>query len=637
MRQKTILLYALTLSFLVLLFICGLVYHKGYTTLTDRTLSTGFIIADHLAEHLLENVKSMEKYVKTFMLNNKINRSKSTADIIDRVSIRDARNAFVSGFETEFSYQLFDRVDFVDPHGMTLVSTEGGDMDYNSAPWWPKLIQTGRIYSIQTGPHTGETLVYAQTIVNTKGSLVGACIATVYMHALVRDIGMAVGGSAFKSMELISSEGRLLYSTILHKPFADMSDTIVFHKFKEGNDWFVHTPKRGTKELAVLRQHKHDMPPFHWVLAVHMDYDKLFGPLRSMQRWLAAGFVALLLSGLFFFYLVKLIAQRNAQQRELVRNQKILHQILEGIEAAILFINPHTQTISWANKVTEKILGEPLDAIIGEKCHHFLCEPDEKPDQDPPCQISSPIFQQKFQLKRKDGAILTATKTVMKVLNGAESVIVAILFDITDRINVERQLAHVNKLESIGSLAAGIAHEINTPTQYIGDNLHFLRQAIGDLQRLLGNCKKWCLSALRQCPTPEAVEETAELNKALDLEYLLEEIPLAIQQSLDGVGRISNIVGAMKHFSHPGADSMQLGDINNALTSTSLVCRNEWKYKADLHYDLDPDLPPVLCFVNDINQVFLNVLINSAHAVCEKYADSAEKGTITLKNSQRRR
>lgn len=630
MQQKTILLNALALSFLALLCICGFVYRKGYTTLADRITGNGLLVADHLTESLSNRMKLVEKYTKLFVFNKEINRSDTPVDIVDRVSAQDANKAFISGFETRFGYQLFESVAFVDPLGRTLVSTEGGDMDYSSYPWWPTLVETGQAYSLYTLSTTKGVLIYARTINGKGGAMVGALIARVYMHALVRNIGKKTTSDAFKSMDLISSDGRLLYSTTLHKPLADMSDTAVFQQFRQGKDWFVHTPQNGGKELVVVRQHEHDITPFRWILAVHMDYNKLFKPMLSMQWWVAAGFLALLLSGVFFFYLTQLIARRNAQQRELVNNQRMLHRILEGIEAAILFIDPAKLTILWANKVTEKIFGEPLGAILGEKCPQFVYDFDTKTDKDVPCPISG-AFHQEFQLKRKDGLVIPVTKTVVEVMNGRRPIMVAILFDMTERKNIERQLAHVKKLESIGSLAAGIAHEINTPTQYIGDNLHFLRQAMDDCQKLMGVCEKWRPSSAGQLPPPEAVAEAVEVAGAFDLDYLLEEIPTAITQSLDGVHRISSIVGAMKHFSHPGADSMQLGDINNALVSTSLVCRNEWKYKAEMHYDLDPDLPPVLCFVNDINQVFLNVLINSAHAIDEKYADNTEKGSIILK------
>jgi signal transduction histidine kinase len=178
------------------------------------------------------------------------------------------------------------------------------------------------------------------------------------------------------------------------------------------------------------------------------------------------------------------------------------------------------------------------------------------------------------------------------------------------------QLVQAQKLESIGQLAAGIAHEINTPTQFIGDNLRFLEDAFGELMPML---------AQRRLSSASAAAGKVEL------EYLVDEIPKAIAQSLEGVERVANIVRSMKEFSHPGTDEMQPVDLNKALECTLTVCRNEWKYVADVVTDFDPRLPPVDCLPGACNQVFLNLIINAAHAIADKQGDnSAEKGTITV-------
>jgi PAS domain S-box-containing protein len=203
--------------------------------------------------------------------------------------------------------------------------------------------------------------------------------------------------------------------------------------------------------------------------------------------------------------------------------------------------------------------------------------------------------------------------------------------DITDRKHMESQLAQAQKLESIGQLAAGIAHEINTPTQYVGDNNRFLQDAFQDLSRLFECCVKVPEAIGAGTSAEEIVVAIQAAVDEADLEYLSEEIPKAIQQSLEGVERVSKIVRAMKEFSHPGMEEKTAIDINNAIESTLTVARNEWKYVAEVVMDLDRDLPLVPCLPGEFNQVILNMVINAAHAISDVIdKDSGEKGTITV-------
>jgi PAS domain S-box-containing protein len=221
-------------------------------------------------------------------------------------------------------------------------------------------------------------------------------------------------------------------------------------------------------------------------------------------------------------------------------------------------------------------------------------------------------------------------------------VLVATVHDISDRKRTEAekrsmeiQLRHAQKMESVGQLAAGIAHEINTPTQFVGDNTQFLLGAFHDLQKLqhisndlLNECKKASFAT----PIVTTMEKTIS---EIDSEFLEQEIPKAIEQSLDGIQRIAKIVRAMKEFSHPDQDEKVLSDINKAIETTVTVARNEWKYVAEIKMELDPSLPPVLCFPGDLNQVILNLIINAAHAIAEKIGKSSkEKGMITIQTIQ---
>ena len=203
--------------------------------------------------------------------------------------------------------------------------------------------------------------------------------------------------------------------------------------------------------------------------------------------------------------------------------------------------------------------------------------------------------------------------------------------DITERRLLRGQHLQAQKLESVGQLAAGIAHEINTPTQYIGDNVRFLRDAFADITDLLANHER-LLAAVRDSPVAqEAAQEIAELAERTNTDYLLEEIPKAIEQSLEGVSQVAGLVSAMKEFSHPGTKEKIPLNLNHAIESTITVSRSEWKYVADMETDFDSSLPMVPCLPGEFNQVILNLIVNAAHAIADSLGKKGEqKGKIRV-------
>ena len=204
--------------------------------------------------------------------------------------------------------------------------------------------------------------------------------------------------------------------------------------------------------------------------------------------------------------------------------------------------------------------------------------------------------------------------------------------DITDRKNMESQLQQSHKMEAIGQLAAGIAHEINTPVQFVGDNTRFFQDSLDDLIQVIKKQQEALDAAGSNSLTDELVAETEQLIEEIDLEYLEEEIPLAIEQSLKGVERIAKIVQAMKIFAHPGMVAKESVDINQEIEKTITITRNEWKYVADLKTDFEETLPLVPIFRAEFNQVILNMIVNAAHAVAENNKESpSEKGTIRIR------
>ena len=238
---------------------------------------------------------------------------------------------------------------------------------------------------------------------------------------------------------------------------------------------------------------------------------------------------------------------------------------------------------------------------------------------------------------RKNGVRIPVLVTYSPIWNGSGTIIGAcsISTDITERKLLESQLAQAQKLESIGQLAAGIAHEINTPIQYVGDNVRFLRDSFVRLEKLFEGYDRLLASLRSESASTPFLADVEALAKATRVSYLRAEIPKSIEDSLDGAGRVAEIVRAIKEFSHPGPAEKTALDINRAIESTVLISRNEWKYVADLHTDLDPDLPPVFCVRGEFNQVILNLIVNAAHAIADVVASQpGTKGTITVSTHQ---
>lgn len=204
------------------------------------------------------------------------------------------------------------------------------------------------------------------------------------------------------------------------------------------------------------------------------------------------------------------------------------------------------------------------------------------------------------------------------------------------RVALERELSQTHKMEALGTLASGVAHEINTPIQYISDNMRFLDETIADLRALIETYQTNIGNLADQGVDPSLIEQVQasckDKEEELDLSYLLEEAPEAINQSLEGAQQVATIVNAIKEFSHPGEDEKVDVDINKMIETTLAVTRNQWKYVAELDLDLTENLTPIPAMPSEISQVVLNLIVNAADAISETEKD--ERGIISIQTRQ---
>jgi signal transduction histidine kinase len=196
------------------------------------------------------------------------------------------------------------------------------------------------------------------------------------------------------------------------------------------------------------------------------------------------------------------------------------------------------------------------------------------------------------------------------------------------RMEAELRLAH--KLEAVGQLAAGIAHELNTPIQFLDDSVHFLQSSSQDLAGLL-EAHRALLASLCS-DRPEALEQMRQREQEVDLDFLQAEMPRAFDRTFEGTRRVTTIVRALKEFAHPDRREKGPANINQALKNTLTVAHSEYKYVAEVETEFG-ELPPVLCHLGDLNQVFLNLIVNAAHAIGDVVGNSGKMGRIRIRTA----
>ena len=328
------------------------------------------------------------------------------------------------------------------------------------------------------------------------------------------------------------------------------------------------------------------------------------------------------------------VDDRKRAESQLSNAQQFLRDVIDNVPNMI-FVKDQGGRYRLANRSLAELYGVEIDFLIGKTDAELVTNPADaekffNEDEHVLKMDRKVIFEHEFTDHKGNIRWMEVVKSPMTAYSGEKNVL-GIAVDLTDRKLLENHLRHSQKLESIGQLAAGIAHEINTPTQYVGDNTRFIQDAFTDMNRVLEKYAELFECAKKSDVSPELLSEVEQELKKADIEYLVEELPAAIQQSLEGVSRIAKIVQSMKDFAHPGTKEKTAADLNKAIESTVTVARNEWKYVADLETNFDPTLPPVPCLLGEFNQVILNMVTNASHAITNVVGDgSQQKGKIII-------
>jgi PAS domain S-box-containing protein len=311
----------------------------------------------------------------------------------------------------------------------------------------------------------------------------------------------------------------------------------------------------------------------------------------------------------------------------------MLEQILDAMTDMVLLKGEHSR-LEWANKAFLATYGMTVTQLKGIIDAPFTAADHTQQYVKDDLYVFSTgrsLEIPEEPLTRHDGKVLTVHTVKVPIFdsNGQVKKTVGVSRDITDRKRLELELRHAQKLESVGRLAAGIAHEINTPIQFIGDEMHFIRKAFEDVMAL---CDEYQLFVQRAAGGAVSAADVAEIRDAearAGLAFVCKNVRPALDAIQEGTARVTALVRALKEFGNPDQGERCEADINLELTNTLSVSNNELKCVADVELDLGT-LPRVLCYPGDLRQVFLNLLLNAAHSIADVCARTGQRGRIKI-------
>jgi len=329
------------------------------------------------------------------------------------------------------------------------------------------------------------------------------------------------------------------------------------------------------------------------------------------------------------YAIIRDVTVRKEEEDERMRLSTAIEQAAESIvvtdvHGRIQYVNPAFQHLNEYSR--EDVANREIQFIQAIDDDSLFCNLSEILN-------TGEVWKGRTTYLKKSGEHYQAETTLSPVRNTAGVITnwVWVSHDVTKEASLEAQLIQAQKMEAIGELSSGIAHEINTPTQYIGDNIRFFQESFSDVTELVNRYKHVLENMDSSSVDKSEVDDLEKYSDEIDWDFLSEEVPLAISQSLEGNSRVAEIIRAMKEFAHPGSEERTCIDINHAIGNTMAVARNEWKYVAEVESNLDESLPMVPCYPGAFNQVILNIFVNAAHAIGDFTAGGAEgKGQITV-------
>ena len=329
------------------------------------------------------------------------------------------------------------------------------------------------------------------------------------------------------------------------------------------------------------------------------------------------------------------ITESKAVELKLKQSEKKFSSIFHSNPDPIAICRYACGEIIEVNEAFEYMSGFSRDELLGKGLDKtgFWMDKEEKDQIFSDLEKTEKIRARLLRIQNKDEKILHVLCSFDTLTIESEKLFMVICKDITEQKKLEDQLYHAQKMESIGRLAAGIAHEINTPIQYVHDNVDFLSDSFHDFIELI-NLLNGCIDNTHEDQRTPIMNDIVDLEQDRDFEFLLEEIPSSITQSIEGIERVTKIVKAMKSFAHPGIEEKAPLNLNEAIESTITVAKNEWKYVADITTDYNEDLPFVHCYAGDFKQIILNLIVNAAHAIGEKQKKEKStdaKGLISIR------
>ncbi|MDB4945335.1 MAG: sensor histidine kinase [Labilithrix sp.] len=316
--------------------------------------------------------------------------------------------------------------------------------------------------------------------------------------------------------------------------------------------------------------------------------------------------------------------------KDLAASREQYRELLESTQAIPWVMEPGSLRFAYVGPQATRLLGFPPEAWQEEGFLAGHLHPDDidatllalRSDSANDHEIEVRMF-------AADGRCLTLRSFVSTTLDEEDRIVRrGILLDVTARRTLEGKLAIAHKLESVGRLAAGVAHEINTPVQFVSDNVHFTQDALATVMRVVA--RYGALLEDDRLTRDERAAAAAAAREEEDLDYVIEEAPRALEGTIQGLGRIATIVRSLGDFSHPDTPQMAAADLNASLESTLTVARSEYRDVADVVLDL-AELPPVVCHVGQISQVILNLAVNAAQAIAG-HPQEGERGRITVRS-----